>query len=55
MPASVSDVPVIADPLTLIGKNLRVTGTAVGTRNDVKKALQFAAQVRQKQARLDLD
>ncbi|KAK5082252.1 hypothetical protein LTR05_007396 [Lithohypha guttulata] len=37
-------VPLIADPLTLVGKNLKITGTAVGTRNDVKMALQFAAQ-----------
>lgn len=42
---SVADVPLIADPLTLVGKNLKVTGTAVGTRNDVKMALHFAAQV----------
>ena len=34
----------MADPLTLIGKNIKVTGTAVGTRNDVRMALQFAAQ-----------
>lgn len=43
--ASIADVPSIADPLSLIGKNLKVTGTAVGTRNDVRRALQFAAQV----------
>jgi len=43
--ASVADIPSIADPLSLIGKNLKVTGTAVGTRNDVRMALQFAAQV----------
>lgn len=44
--ASMADIPSIVDPVSLIGKNLKVTGTAVGTRNDVKTALQFAAMVR---------
>lgn len=43
--ASVADIPSIVDPISLIGKNLKVMGTAVGTRNDVKMALQFAAMV----------
>lgn len=41
----ITDCPQIVDPLTLIGRNIKVTGTIVGTRNDVRMALQFAAQV----------
>jgi alcohol dehydrogenase, propanol-preferring len=43
--AAITDVPQIADPLTLIGKNIKVTGTIIGSRNDCRMALQFAAQV----------
>jgi D-arabinose 1-dehydrogenase-like Zn-dependent alcohol dehydrogenase len=39
------DLPLIVDPITCIGKNVKVTGTAVGTRNDVRMALDFAAVV----------
>jgi alcohol dehydrogenase, propanol-preferring len=43
--APTHDIPSIADPLTCIGRNIKVTGTIVGTRKDVREALQFAAQV----------
>lgn len=45
MTAPTAQVEGLVDPLTLIGKNIKVTGTIVGTRNDVRMALQFAAQV----------
>ena len=44
--APTGDVQSIADPLSLIGRNHKVMGTIVGTRNDARMALHFAAQVR---------
>lgn len=43
--APVTDVPQLCDPLTLIGRNIKATGTIIGTRNDCRMALQFAVQV----------
>lgn len=34
------------DPLLLVGKNLSIIGTKVGSLYDTTKALEFAAQVR---------
>lgn len=47
--APVTDVPQLCDPLTLIGKNIKATGTIIGTRNDCRMALQFAVQVNRSQ------
>jgi D-arabinose 1-dehydrogenase-like Zn-dependent alcohol dehydrogenase len=55
--APTHDLQPIADPLSLIGGNKKVMGTIVGTRNDVRMALQFAERVRQysrRTARTDL-
>lgn len=45
-PAPVTDIPQIADPLSLLGGNKRVMGTIVGTRNDARAALDYCARVR---------
>ena len=41
----ITDIPSVADPLSLLGGNKRVMGTIVGTRSDARAALSYAARV----------
>ncbi|KPI39411.1 Alcohol dehydrogenase 1 [Cyphellophora attinorum] len=40
----VTDIPSVADPLSLLGGNKKVMGTIVGTRSDARKALDYCAR-----------